>query len=212
MARMRSVRSAAISQSNSLPGCLTLRTKYVCLAPSSSPLPSPSPTASICARRTVMWFALKVAAMALMSIGTSLTKLMKMAVQLWCRSLLKPISSPTWTGLLPTSVMSGLSELVRLKSLLHFMRFASWCLKQNITASLTVGKNHWSPMNVFKPAFRKVLSTRLPTMANAIWMPRWRAVLTTSWRTWMAVESRLTTGVISKTIYSVRFTASRSVT
>lgn len=75
-----------------------------------------------------------------------------------------------------------------------------------------MGKNHFSPMNCFKSAFRNVLSTRFPTMAKATSIPRLRKSATMSWITWHAVESMETTGVISKTMYSVGLTSMRSLT
>mmetsp|Transcript_134381 Transcript_134381/g.318539 ORF Transcript_134381/g.318539 Transcript_134381/m.318539 type:complete len:249 (-) Transcript_134381:1432-2178(-) len=83
-------------------------------------------------------------------------------------------------------------------------RFAFWCRRQPTTASWTVGKNHRSPTKLARPALRKVLSKRFPTMAKAICTPLLRKSKTRSSSTWSAVESTLTTAVISSTMYSVR--------
>mmetsp|Transcript_47646 Transcript_47646/g.89168 ORF Transcript_47646/g.89168 Transcript_47646/m.89168 type:complete len:208 (+) Transcript_47646:648-1271(+) len=164
------------------------------------------------------WFFLYTLAISLMIIGTSLAKLMKTIVQLEWRSLLKPISLPqcTWIvemsmGPAASSSPSPMFPTDRI-DLSCCIRLACWCFTQYWTASSTVGKNHWSPMNFLRPAFRRVFSTRLPTIANATCIPLMRKSLTTSLITWQADESTLITGVISRTMYSVLLTTSRSVT
>mmetsp|Transcript_8108 Transcript_8108/g.18532 ORF Transcript_8108/g.18532 Transcript_8108/m.18532 type:complete len:201 (+) Transcript_8108:728-1330(+) len=144
--------------------------------------------------------------------GKSSASVRKAMVQSGCISLLKPISSPWTTAMLSNVPSSKAAATPSPTFCCAFVRLRCWCRTQYCTASSTVGKNHCSPMKDFSPAFRIVRSTRLPTMARATRTPRLRKSLTTSSMACTAVESTLMTGVISRTMYSVGFTPSRSAT
>mmetsp|Transcript_40213 Transcript_40213/g.87676 ORF Transcript_40213/g.87676 Transcript_40213/m.87676 type:complete len:324 (-) Transcript_40213:840-1811(-) len=213
---LRSSLTRSHSQSTSFCPVLMLFRKYVCFAP--SPV-----RGSIWALTMEMELFLKVAVISDMIIGISFASVMKNIVHWLCRSLLKPISSLMATLIMETSsdpeppcLCSRPSTRSAASPPSIFMAarwfLACWWRRQYCTASFTVGKNHWSPMNFFSLALRIVLSTRFPTIAKAVWMPRLRKSETMSWMMWTAVESRLMTGVISRIRYSVLLTSSRSFT
>mmetsp|Transcript_33809 Transcript_33809/g.101892 ORF Transcript_33809/g.101892 Transcript_33809/m.101892 type:complete len:201 (+) Transcript_33809:547-1149(+) len=161
-----------------------------------------------------MRFFLNTPTISPMDMETSLVSVMKTTVQELCASLLMPTSVVVCTLMASTSRTTSPSPLLAAASLLLLSRrlVACWCLRQYCTASWTVGKNHCSPMYSLSFARLIVFSTRLPTMQKAVWMLRLRQSCTMSCSTWTAVESMVTTGVISRMTYLVLLTSSRSLT
>mmetsp|Transcript_114241 Transcript_114241/g.369101 ORF Transcript_114241/g.369101 Transcript_114241/m.369101 type:complete len:219 (+) Transcript_114241:555-1211(+) len=160
-----------------------------------------------------MWARLKAPTISPMTVA-SLVSVMETTVQEPCSSLLMQISAAPCTSMAPTSKTRSPSppSAADCNCLLALRRVACSRLWQYCTASWTVGKNHCSPMYSLSFARLIVFSTRLPTMQKAVWMLRLRQSCTMSCSTWTAVESMVTTGVISRMTYLVLLTSSRSLT
>mmetsp|Transcript_48839 Transcript_48839/g.157693 ORF Transcript_48839/g.157693 Transcript_48839/m.157693 type:complete len:240 (+) Transcript_48839:791-1510(+) len=128
-------------------------------------------------------------------------------VNWWNKSLLTPTSGSV---LMKLKCGFGASVFMSMSMTARPWRAAAWCVRQPRTASLTVGKNHDSPMKLTRLDLCMVLMARRVTMAKAVRMPRDRKSSTISCRTPAAVASILSTPANSKTRYSVVSTSARS--